>query len=395
MLWTVAAWGGLAALALGLAAELGCRWWIRRRTRYYVWPPRLRLDLRQDPDIFPEVEPRVLVEINADGERGGDVRDGPGLFRVLVAGGSAVECLALDQATSWPGALERLLNAPQSLEILNARRVHVGNIGRSGIGSEDLDDILARVLPQYNHLDAILIMVGASDIYHWLEDGAPPGQPPTPIPKHALFSSHPGQVFGWRPGATALAEGARRLRRLWLRPVEVKAHAGSWVPVARRMRAEAKELRTTVPDPGTVLGSFEEHFRRLLRCAAAHADRVLVVRQPWFEKVYTAEEAARFWHGGMGKAWKQAITVFYSHDVINGLLGLVDARAAKVADEVGVHHLQLRPLLAQGLHHYYDHDHYTPDGAAVVARAVAAALLAARDETNEGLEPSYDAAGVT
>jgi hypothetical protein len=122
---------------------------------------------------------------------------------------------------------------------------------------------------------------------------------------------------------------------------------------------------------------------------------VLVVRQPWFEKVYTAEEAARFWHGGMGKAWKQAITVFYSHDVINGLLGLVDARAAKVADEVGVHHLQLRPLLAQGLHHYYDHDHYTPDGAAVVARAVAAALLAARDETNEGLEPSYDAAGVT
>jgi lysophospholipase L1-like esterase len=393
---TVVAWGGLAALALGLVAELGCRWWIRRSTRYHVWPPGLRLDLRQDPDVFPEVEPRVLVEINADGERGADVRgDEPGLFRVLVAGGSAVECLALDQPTTWPGALERLLNAPENLQTLDALRVHVGNIGRSGIGSEDLDDILERVLPQYRHLDAILIMVGASDVYHWLEDGAPPARAPTPIPKHALFSCHPGQVFGWKPRATALVEVARRARRLWLRPLEVKEHAGSWVPAARRMRAEAKEVRTTVPDPSTVLSSFEHHFRRLLRCAAAYADQVLVVRQPWFEKAYTAEEAARFWHGGMGKAWKQAITVFYSHEVINGLLGLVDARAAKVADELGVHHLQLRPLLAQGLHHYYDHDHYTPDGAAVVARAVAAALLARRDETNEGLEPSYDAAGVT
>jgi lysophospholipase L1-like esterase len=393
MHWVVAAGG--ACLALGVIAELGCRWWIRRRTRYQVWAPGLCLELRQDRAVFPEVEPRVRVEINADGERGSDVRgDEPGLFRVLVAGGSAVECLALDQPTTWPGAMESLLNEPESLEILNARRVHVGNIGRSGVGSEDLDIILERVLPQYRHLDAILLMVGASDVYHWLEDGAPPGRPPTPIPSHALFACHPEQRFGWRPGATAMAEVARRLRRLWLRPVEVKEQAGSWVPSARRMRADAEEVRTRVPDPATVLSNFEHHFRRLLRRATVHADRVLVVRQPWFEKEYTEEEAARFWHGGMGKAWKQTITVFYSHEVINSLLGLVDARAARVADQLGVPHLQLRPLLAQGLHHYYDHDHYTPDGAAVVARAVATALLTRPGETKEGLNPSFDAAGV-
>src|SRR5438034_163884 len=84
-----------AALALPVllvVAELGCRRWTRRRTRYAVWPPGLRLEVRQDPRVFPEVEPRVRFHVNADGERGGEVGgDETGLYRILVAGGSSVE----------------------------------------------------------------------------------------------------------------------------------------------------------------------------------------------------------------------------------------------------------------------------------------------------------------
>jgi len=386
---------GVAAAALMIAAELGCRWWIRRRTRYSVWPPGMRLEVRQDPDIFPEVEPRVRFDINADGERGGEVRDdNDGLYRILVAGGSSVECYALDQPTSWPGALEGLLNEPDKLDVLGARRVHVGNIGHSGVGAADLDLILERVLPQYRHLDAIVIMVGASTVYHWLEDGAPPSCPPPAVPEFALFACHPGRPFGWTPRACALAEVARRLRRRWLHPVEVKDHAGSWIVGGRRMRAEAKEIRTTVPDPDTLLEHFEHHFRRAVRCAAAHANRVLVVRQPWFEKDYTPEEAARFWHGGVGRPWRETVNVYFSLEAINGLLGLVDARAALLADSLGVQHVNLRTLLSQGLHHYYDHDHFTPDGAAVVARAVAGALTSTR-EGDYGLEASDNAGSAT
>ena len=363
----------LAVVAFA-AAEAGCRWWIRRRSRYYVWPPGLRLELRQHPDVFPEVEPHVRIDINTDGERGGEVRgDEDGLYRVLVVGGSAAECYALDQPTSWPGAVERLLNAPDSLRALGARRAHVGNIGRSGIGSADLDLVLERVLPQYRRLDAILIMVAASDVYHWLEDGAP-DRPPSTVPEDVLFSAHPQQPFGWKPGALAMTEVVRRLRRLYLRPLDVKEDFGSWVPGARKMRAAAKELRSTLPDSRPMLDHFEHHFSRLVRRAMVHADRVLVVRQPWFEKDYTEEEAARFWHGGVGKPWKETISVYYSLDVLNTLMGQVDARAVQVADALGVPHVNLRPVLDQGLRHYYDHDHYTPVGAAVVARTVATAL---------------------
>lgn len=359
-------------VALVLAGELGCRWGIRRRSRYYVWPPRMRQEIRLAPDVFPELEPRVRFDINRDGERGHDVpRDREGLYRILATGGSAVECFALDQPKSWPGVLERLLNTPDSLQSLGARRVHVGNIGHSGVGSADLDLIFERVLPQYRHVDAILIMVGASDVYHWLEEGAPPSRPPSPVPELQLFAGHPRQRFGWKPGASALAEVARRLRRVWLRPLEVKERAGAWQAPARRMRAQATDVRDTMPDATVMVQHFEDHFRRLCRRAQAHADRVIVMLQPWFEGAYTPQEAARFWHGGVGRPWKEQVTAYYSLEVVNRLLDLVHARAAHVADELGVQRLNLREVLTKRASHYFDHDHYTPAGAAVVAQTVA------------------------
>ena len=363
----------VVSLAMG---ELGSRWWIRRRARYYVWQPGLRLELRQDPRLFAGVEPQARFDINADGERGSDVRgDEAGLFRVLVAGGSAAECLALDQSTSWPGALERLLNSDASLRALGARRAHVGNIGRSGVGSERLDLIFEHVLPQYRRLSVIVILVGASDVLHWLESGAPPTPEASSVSVAESFAAHPEQRFGWKPTRWATIVLGRRLLRLWLRPVEVRAEAGSWVPVARQMRAQAKELRTRMPDPASMLDRFEHHFRRLLGRAQAHADRVLVVRQPWFEKVYTAEETAHFWHGGVGKPWKETVSVHYAQGVLNQLMGLLDARAAMVSDALGVEHLDVRPVLTPSLEHYFDMFHYTPTGATVVAQAVCAALL--------------------
>jgi lysophospholipase L1-like esterase len=370
----------LAAALLVLAfvgVELACRRWIRRHSGYRVWAPGLRLEWRQDPRLFPQVEPRVRFEVNADGERGGAVpADRAGLLRVLVAGGSSAECLALDQPTSWAGTLERLLGSAERLRALGARRVHVGSIARSGIGSRQLDLILERVLPQYGHLDAIVIMVGASDILRWLEEGAPPALSAAPDPDD-VFSNHPGQRFGWSAGKSAAREVIRRLRRAWLHPVEVRENAGSWLVEARRMRAEASEMRHAVPDASVVLAGFDQHFRRLVVRAQQHARRVLIVRQPWFDREADPEEEARFWHGGVGRAWKQKITIFYSHDVLRQLMTLLDDRAAAIGDELGVPHLDLRPILAPSLDHYYDTFHYTPRGAGVVAEAVAAALVAA------------------
>ena len=373
LVWVLAPAGLLLPAVM---AELLARWWLRHRSRYYVFPPGLRLLLRPDRAVFPQLEPSIRFEINREGERGGELprlRRGETLCRILVAGGSQPEGYMLDQDTSWPGALQRLLEKPSHPPRLGASRVHVGSIARSGVGSEALGLILERVLARYPRLHAIVILVGASDVLRWLEEGAPPS-PPSPPRTAEVFRCHPEPTYGWKPRELALFELILRLRRRWLRPVDVHERAGGWIGRVRAMRAGAKVIRTTMPDPGPMLNHFDHHFRRVLWKAKGHADRVLVVRQPWFDKDCTPEEATQMWHGGAGQAWRQEVTTYYSLGVLSRLMALLDDRAAGVAEELGVEQLDLRPVLEPSLENYYDFFHATPAGARIVAEAVAAAI---------------------
>src|SRR3954471_23371082 len=195
---------------LAVVTELSVRWWIRHRRQYFVLPPGLRLRLEPDPDILPQLERFVRFDVKAEGERGSDLpRSGGRLFRVLVAGGSQPEGYLLDQDTAWPGALQRLLERPEHLQTLGADCVHVGNISRSGVGSQALDLILGRVLPRYPRLQAIIILVGASDVLRWLEAGAP-GTSAPPVRTEDVFRCHPETRCGWRPADLAVVELLRR-----------------------------------------------------------------------------------------------------------------------------------------------------------------------------------------
>ena len=371
-------WIPLAIAAVFGAAELAARWWIRFRRLYYVFPPGLRQRLHVDADVFPELERVVRFEVNADGERGHDVprvAAGQRLYRVLVAGGSQPEGYLLDQDTFWPGALEGALDAPQNRRTLGASRVHVGSVARSGVNAEALDLVLARVLPRYPRLDAIVILVGASDMLRWLEDGAP-DDACAPLAAADIFRCHPEESFGWKPATLALTELLRRGRRRLLKPVLVQHHAGSWIKRARAMRAQAKVIRATTHDPAPMLDRFERCLRLAIARAKAHADRVVVARQSWFDKdELTAEELAHMWHGGAGRAWCENVSTYYSIEVTSRLMGLLDDRAARVADEQGVDHIDLRAIVESTLRNYYDFFHLTPAGARLVASAVADTLL--------------------
>jgi lysophospholipase L1-like esterase len=356
-----------------VGTELGSRWWIRHRAQYFVLPPGLRLRLHPDPAVFPQLERTTRFDVNGDGERGDEVPRGEHVFRILVAGGSQPEGYLLDQDTAWPGALQRLLQTPSCLKRLGARRVHVGSIARSGVGAEALDLMLARVLPRYPRLQLMIIMVGATDVLRWLEYGAPPE---TPAVRTAdVFRCHPEGPFGWKPDQLASFELLRRAHRRWWRPVEVHDRAGKWIGRARAMRARAKVFQSTMPDPAPMLDRFDFHFRRLLGRARAHADRVIVVRQPWFSRTLSPGEAAQMWHGGVGQAWQAELTTYYSFEVVSTLMSLVDGRAALVAEALGVEQIDLMPVLEQNLVTYYDGFHVTAAGARAVATAVGTAVV--------------------
>jgi lysophospholipase L1-like esterase len=369
---------GLLVLAVAAAAELGARRWIRRRGAYYVFPPGLRLRLHPDREAFPELEPVVRFEVNSEGERGSEVprvKPGESLYRILVVGGSQPEGYLLDQDTSWPGALQRLLATPEHLRKFGASAVHVGNIARSGVGAEALDLVLARVLPRYPRLAAIIVLVGASDMLRWLEQGAPPAPPARARPGE-VFRCHPEGPFGWSPSQLAAVELLRRARRRWLRAVQVHEHACRWIAHARAMRARAREVQMWPPDAAPMLKDFEVCLSKAIWRAKAHADRVIVVRQSCFAKsAYTPEEAAHMWHGGTGQAWREEVTTYYSLEAMSMLMTQLNCIAARVADGLSVEQIDLVPILDDSLDTYYDFFHLTPRGAQIVAAAVAASLL--------------------
>ena len=371
--------GLIVAFLISLViVELGSRVWLRRKERYYVWAPNVRFEFRPDPEVFPELERNVRFEINSDGERGGEPpQSSRGLYRILVAGGSPAECALLDQLTSWPGALEQILKKAENIRMLGASKVHVGNIGRSGTASAHLNVLFQKVLPQYGHLNSIIVIVGGNDVWDWLKKGAPAVYAPPPVSITDACFICPDRPFGWKPRASALSQLLREIRIRMLHPIQVRHNTARWVGESRAMRAHATELRNSVADPKDMLAHFEHNFRELLNTARMHSDRVLVALQPWFEKNhYTSEELSHFWSGGMGDPYRgDEVTVFYSLEVCSQLMRLINLRAVKAADDLGVEHLNLIPLLEPSLKNFYDFIHFTPAGAAVAAEAIAETVL--------------------
>jgi lysophospholipase L1-like esterase len=375
MAWVLAC----AAVLLGgyVVAELAARWWLRHDAFYAVWLPGVRLQLHPDRSQLPEFEPVLQIAINADGERGDEIpRHQRGQYRVLAAGGSAVEGHSLDQASNWTAVLQDLLNTPLHLRRFGAGRAHVGGIGRSAVTAQDVDHVFRRVLPRYRQLDVVLVLIGAGDVVRWLASGAPSdsGAPPNGVPD--LFACHPEGPFAWSLRGSALYRLAQRWRHRWLRPVKVSHGVGRWIVQARAMRAAATEIRRSTGDPTVMLDTFARYLQSSLERAKAVARRVVLLRTPWFEKDYTPEEAAHMWHGGLGHPWqRQQISAYYAFDVIDRLMHQMDERAAAVAEDLGVEHLDLKAVLEPSLDDYYDYTHFTAVGARKVAHAVAGALL--------------------
>ena len=91
------------------------------------------------------------------------------------------------------------------------------------------------------------------------------------------------------------------------------------------------------------------------------------------------------WHGGVGQAWREQVTTYYSSEVLSRLMALLDARAARTAHELGIEQVDLMPVLDPSARTYYDFFHATPAGARIITSAIGAAVLR---------QPHYPAATV-
>ena len=358
---------GILAAAL-IIGELTARWWVRYRDEYYVFAPGLRIVLNLDQTAMPGFAP-VHINVNCEGERGPELpADRTSLYRVLVAGGSAAECSYLDQPDSWPGVMQTILEKPENLARLGTARVHVGNIGKASVAGEALHVMFEKVLPRMDKVNTIVVMVGASAVLSWLQQGTP--SPPRfgDLDLNDYFMKHPAHPFSFSPRHMALIELARRVRD---KRNPVKVDVGKWLIQARQMRLNALDLRTATPDPAPVIDNFARHFDESVKLAQQKASRVIIIAQPWFQKEkYSAEEEALFWNGGAGDVITQDVKTFYSHEVIFDLMKRIEDVVLASAAKHSVESFNMHAALEPSKENYYDHFHFTPIGSARVARVI-------------------------
>lgn len=368
--------GGLAVTLV--AAELVARAWLRR-SGYFVWPRYFRREMPVDPAVSRHLDPRVRFWINSDGERGDEAPTGPGTFRVLMVGGSMVESTSNDQSTTWCARLQSLLNEPEALATLGAKRVHVGNVGKSGLDARAVELVLERTLPRYGSLQAIGLAVGAGDVLRWLEAGAPADRLPPALAVTTVFAESPEMEVGWHPRRLALRELARRARARFFTPVEHRSRAAGWMLRARAMRKNAELFIDEVPDAGHLLDAFETALEAATIRAKQRAERVLLIRQPAFKKSnFTSEEESLFWNGGIGNAHQgDEVRQFFTTRVMYALLDEVDKRMRRVASRQRVTYVDTEAAMTFDAVRFFDHFHLTPRGAGEVAAAVQRAMLSA------------------
>lgn len=362
-------------LALGVVAELCARAGLARFGGYFPLRPFLRQRFELDREALPMLEPVVHWSVNSDGERGPEYE--PGSYRVMLAGGSCVESYYLDQPTSVAGRLEELLSTPEALGSLGAQAVHVGSVARSRMTCEQLDAMLEPGLARYGKLDCVVLMIGASDMIRWLEQSTPTERWADPAPNNHLWGLHPRGPFGWSPGGLALRALAVRLKGKLL-PEEVRrTGVGKRMIANRAHRANSPKL-DEVPDPAIMVDRFEAGLTRLLERLSKISDRIVVARQPWFNRVLTPEEEAWTWNCGQGVIYHKPVEVYYSHRIVGDLMQLVADRCGEVARAHGCVDIDTPALLEPGLTNYYDYFHFTPAGAERVAELMADAVLAPR-----------------
>ncbi len=364
-------------------AELLARAWIRMRGSSYVWSPRRRTLQVLDPESLPGLPELARFEVNRDGERGDEPpAEAWEAYRILVLGGSSTECRYIDQKSTWPAVVQQFLNQPESLDLLRARRAHVGNVGRSLTNCRQLKVILERVLPRYDQLDAIVLMIGASDVVQWLASGAGTAVDRAAVPDEELFDEQPfgsfGSSFGWTPSTLALRRVASRTARGVFGRMETFRGAGRGVGRARKSRAAATKLVDTLPDPAPMLAHFDEHFRALVRLAQEEARTVIVVRPCWARGGVGSDVPELGWMFADGDLRGGKVDRWYTQRVADRLLETVERKISAVARELGVPEIDPKLLIDAGPEHFYDVGHLTPAGCAIVGNAIAQAVLRER-----------------
>lgn len=364
----------LLALALSsLVALTAVELWLRARvpeSEFRVWTPGLQAVLEPRAEILAGVSGPARFRVSTLGFRG-DERPADVELSLLALGGSATECLYLDQDEAWPARLQTELG--QRL----ARCVWIANAGKSGRTTRAHALQARHLLAQEPHFERVLLLTGVNDMCAWLGTGAKPdGHPPTDLLR--AFDVLPrGSTPGpwWK--RMALWELGRGIQsRLRGAPL-AQDPAGAIYELWRAHRKGARRWLDQLPDAAPALAGFRAALLDLFASCTRNGTELVLITQPALWSAELAPELeARLWLGGVGDFQHQPGCDYYTSAALARALALFNAELESFARAHGLELLDLARAIASDPRCFYDDVHFNEEGARRVASFLAEGLAA-------------------
>ncbi|MFH1037882.1 MAG: SGNH/GDSL hydrolase family protein, partial [PVC group bacterium] len=341
---------------------------------FYIWPPGLEKTFTPDQEILPGTSPRVWFRTNSYGLRSYNPAPNDD-YRALVLGGSAAECLYLDERATWPRLI--LSNLQQEQPRLQA---WVGNGGRSGMNSRDHICHL-KYLPLRSPLDvdAVIILLGVNDLLLRLRQGdtfdplylKQPGAETRQLDHAFLFVPY---QFSLPPPPlykrTGLWRVAKRIGRRFFseRPQDAR---GEMVALWRENRRSSAIRIDRLPDLGPALREYLSNIQELIDLASIKDVRLIFVTQPaLWKKDPSPEEENRLWMGGVGPFKTSRGQPYYTARALADGLERYNQFLVSFCRWRGVECIDLAAGFPRTTDVFYDDCHFTVQGSELAAREI-------------------------
>jgi lysophospholipase L1-like esterase len=366
----------LAGVPLGLVAlELAARLRFPAPRDYAILPPRYERTFEPRPEIMPGVSGPSLYRTSSLGLRGDEPAEGADP-RLVAVGGSATECLYLDQAEAWPQLVQEQLRSTHP-------HAWVGNAGRSGHTTREHLLQIEHLVARDPKPELLLVMAGVNDLCKRLAQDADydPQAMQRPEARRALVLSAfsvlpdgPESNLPWFK-QTALWRLASHLRARYTVDPRVQQTTGDIYVEWRRRRHEASALRSELPDLASALQEFRDNLTKCVREAHAAGVAVALLEQPalWKEGL-SPELEALLWMGGIGEYTTTDGCVYYTSAALAEGLAHYNEVVREVGAAEGAQVVALSSAISGEPRYFYDDVHFTEEGARAVAALVAGAI---------------------
>ena len=374
---------GVAVMLVSLSiavvlCELGLRALLPSAGDYYAHKPYLRVNFEPSPKIMPGIEGVSRYFVNSMGVRG-DEFSHDDTYRILAIGGSTTECNYLDQSETWQFLLQEKLN-----KNTQNHKVWVGNVGKGGITSRHHILQMKYLLPQFEDIDAVIMLLGLNDLSNRLAQDI--HYDPHSLDRPGSKEKQLLEAFSVLPVGHNLALPYYKRAALWHLGRKVKYRifhsghiqdrGGRYLQSWRRHRRNATTIRNELPDLSTALEEYCRNIDTIVDLARDKSVRIIFVTQPVLWRSGLPDELKNLlWFGGVGRYRQSIEREYYSVEALATGMDMYNETLLWVSRIRQVECFDLASCLVKDTTVFYDDCHFNEDGSERVAELLARYLL--------------------